>query len=137
MLQAYTDNTQNLAANQTIKFDYTVVNNTPCAISFNEGTSSIKLKKQGYYLVQFNATAIATAAGDISIQMFIDGEASSQALAKDTLDAVGDLSNLSFSSIVPIKCSCCAVDNSQTITFSNTGIDTSLSLANVIITKIA
>lgn len=136
MLQAYTDTVQTLTTGQAVKFNSTVINNTPCAISFTEGNTSIKLKRQGYYLLQFNATGVATAAQNTGIQMYVNGVAVSYAQAESTPAAIGDDFNLAFSTIVPVKCSCCAIDNVLNIDFRATS-DTSTSIANIIITKIA
>jgi hypothetical protein len=137
MLQAYNNSVQTLTKDQAISFDNTVVNNTPCHIGFTPGGTSIELRTQGYYLVEFNATAMATAAGDICINMAINGENTPQAAAGATLSAVGDYTDLSFNTIVQVKCSCCAVDNTKILTFENVCDSTSLTLANVVITKIA
>lgn len=50
--------------------------------------------------------------------------------------ALTDVESLSFSTIVQVKPSCCAVDNNVNLTFVNTGIPTTFSNINVAITKL-
>lgn len=50
--------------------------------------------------------------------------------------ALTDVESLSFSTIIQVKPSCCAVDNNVNLTFVNTGIPTTFSNINVAITKL-
>lgn len=58
-----------------------------------------------------------------------------EALAVATSASTTDYVNLAFTTLVRVKPSCCAVDNTTTLTFLNTNEDI-LFNANVVITKV-
>ena len=136
MINSYINSSKTLTTNTLLSFD---INNilTGCTVTHVEGTPTFKLNKPGYYFVTFNGDAAgsAAAAGDITIQMLANGVEVPGATATETA-AEGSTVNLSFSRIVKVLPSCCSIDNSQTLTFSNTGVGAIFSDANVVITKL-
>lgn len=50
--------------------------------------------------------------------------------------ALTDIKSLSFSTIIQVKPSCCAVDNNVNLTLVNTGVPATFSNVNVVITKL-
>ena len=115
MLQVYTNTTQTVGANSPISFNTVSVNTNNCVEQTN--ATSFELNKPGYYLIHFNGIADATAIGDVNVQLVIDGVVQSYAQSSVSITAVSDLANLSFETIVPIKCSCCAIDNTKQLVF--------------------
>lgn len=117
---------QDVAANGAIQFANTT---TTCrdSISFNGG--EVTIRKSGTYLVDFNATTVATAAGVEEIQMFRNGNAVPGAHARETAAAVGDSSSLAFATLVTVECG-----SPVTLSFRSVPA-TSVSIANVVIAE--
>lgn len=53
-----------------------------------------------------------------------------------SLAAVTDIANVSFSTIIKVLPSCTIIDNLQTLTLSNTGLEATYSNINIVITKL-
>lgn len=89
---------QAVAANGLINFtDFT--SNAQC----NTGTgSTITLRNPGTYIVHFNATVSATAAGAQEIQMLRNGSPVAGAHAIETAAAAGDLASMAFTALVTV-----------------------------------
>lgn len=89
----------------------------------------IALNQCGDYEVHFNASVVATAAGQIEVQMFKNGTPVPGAHAFGTAAAVGDNVSLSFTGLVSVDC--CEKD----ITFRPTTA-TSIRVANVTLEEV-
>lgn len=61
----------------------------------------------------------------------------SEATATQTSASATDIRTVNFSKIVQVLPSCCAINNTTTLTFQNAGLDTTYSNVNVVITKLA
>lgn len=87
----------------------------------------ITLRRAGTYIVHFNATTVATAAGAQEIQMLRNGTPVPGAHALETSAAVGDNASLAFTALV-------SVSNGSATTLSFRSVPaTSIRVANVTI----
>lgn len=91
---------QDVAAGGTFQFQNATA--TCRDVAFNGG--DIAIRKPGTYLVIFNATTAAAAAGVEEIQMFRDGNSVPGAHALETAAAAGDMSSMAFSTLVTVEC---------------------------------
>ena len=134
MISSYSGVTQTVAADGTLVFNTNRVL-TGCTVTHVEGTPSFKLNRCGYYYITFN-TDVSGATGDVTVQLLSNGTTVGGAEGTMTLAAATDTGNISFSTIIKVLPSCSVIDNLQTLTFINSGIDATFTNANVIITKL-
>ena len=135
MINAYSLVNQIVAVDELLDFDTTRVL-TGCTVKHVDGTSAFTLTKPGYYYVTFNGTITNTAAGIVTVELFNNGVAVPGAEASITNAAVTDERSFSFATIIRVLPSCCAIDNTTTLTVANTGIAATYSVANINITKL-
>jgi hypothetical protein len=135
MINSYSIISQAVAADGTLNFDTTRVL-TGCTVKHADGTPTFTLTKPGYYYVTFNGTITDTAAGIVTVQLLNGGVAVPGAEASITNAATTDERSFSFTTIVRVLPSCCAIDNTTTLTVANTGIAATYSVANINITKL-
>lgn len=110
---------------------------TGCTVTHAEGTTSFQLNKPGYYYVSFNGIAApTTAAGDVTVQLLSNTSPVPSAIATFSSTATTDLGNLSFTTIIKVLPSCCAIDNTTTLTLTNSGVDSTYNNVNLSITKL-
>ena len=106
MIEAYSTNIT-VAENTAIPFNNIVIEKGCTAKMVAPAT--IELNKAGVYYVSVNASAEPSAVGDVSIQLAKNGLDQPQAQSVIT-GVVGDLSTLSFSTLVQVPqnntCSC-------------------------------
>lgn len=133
MIQTYS---QNLAVIQgsTIPFSNTALK-TGCVVTQSLDKSTFYLNKPGIYMVQFNGYGSSTAAaGSVGAQLIVEGQNSPVALSQATA-AAGSVVPIEFSTLVTVGAVCrCA--GGKKLTVSYTGTDGTLTLANIIITKL-
>lgn len=134
MINSYSTTSRIIETESAITFDVNRII-TGCTVTHIEGTPSFKLNKSGYYFVNFNCD-VSGAAGDVVVQLLSNGNAVPGAEGTSTLAAATDSTNLSFSSIIKILPSCSAIDNLQTLTFNNAGLEATFTNVNVVITKL-
>lgn len=135
MISTYTLTDQLVAIDGLLDFDVNRVL-TGCTVKHADGTPSFTLTKPGYYYVTFNGTITNTAAGIVTAQLLNGGVAVPGAEASITNAAVTDERSFSFATIIRVLPSCCAIDNTTTLTVANTGIEATYSVANINITKL-
>lgn len=137
MLQTYTrsNNGVAIASNTPITF-LTNKYKSGCCVQHVDGSSSITLNAAGLYKVSFNGifTAPSTTATTISIQLYNNTILIPEALAVATSTSTTDYVNLAFTTLIKVNPSCCAVDNTNSLTFVNTNAAV-LYNANVIVSK--
>lgn len=110
---------------------------TGCTVTHAEGTTSFQLNKPGYYYVSFNGIAApTTAAGNVTVQLLSNTSPVPGAIATFSSTATTDLGNLSFATIIKVLPSCCAIDNTTTLTLTNSGVDSTYNNVNLSITKL-
>ena len=138
MLYTYSITAQTAASDSNLNFNVNSVL-TGCTVSHSAGTSSIQLKRPGYYMVHFNASAAATATGDITVQLNGNGSAIPGAISTINSTAATDIGNLSFTAIVQVLPNCCAIQSNSplTLTVENTGVEATYSNAAITITRLA
>lgn len=135
MISSYTNTTQTIAADGVLTFDNTNVL-TGCTVKHSDGTPTFTLTKPGYYYVTFNAITTGTTTGTVTAQLLNGTNVVPGAVASTTITTVGDIRPLAFATIVRVLPSCCAIDNSTTLTISNTDVEATYSNANINITKL-
>lgn len=135
MLSAYSTATQAVAANELISFSTNRIL-TGCTVTHAEGTPTIRLAKAGYYYVSVNATVSNTAAGTITIQLMDGADAVPGATANVTVGATTDTASLAFTTIIRVRPSCCAIDNTAALTILNSGADATFTSAAIEVTKL-
>lgn len=139
MLQMYTEVSGGRAVqeNTSIVFDNKTIQ-TDCTVTANEPTNTITLRRAGIYLVQFNAIISNTTSASefIVINMERDGVDVPEAHTGATSSSISDLVVVSFSTLVRVKPSCCAVDNTTRLQFKVAGSDALVYFANVVVSKV-
>ena len=134
MISSYNNTSQQVAINGLLTFTTDRIL-TGCTATRNGQT--FQLNKPGYYYVTFNADGAATTAvGDIVVVLQNNGVAVPGAIATFTTTVADDATNLSFSTIVRVPPSCCAVDNTANLTLVNTGVEATFTNVNINITKL-
>lgn len=134
MINSYSIISQAVAADGTLNFDISRIL-TGCTVKHADGTPTFTLTKPGYYYVTFNADALGTAAGDITVEL-LNGTTSVPGATATSTIAVGDTTNLAFSTIIKVLPSCPAIDNTTTLTILNSGVAATYNTANINITKL-
>ena len=133
MISAYTTTNQLVAIDGLLDFDTNRIT-TGCTVKHVDGTPAFTLTKPGYYYITFNGTITDTAAG--TVELLNGGVAVPGATASATVAATTDEHSVSFATIIRVLPSCCAIDNTTTLTVANTGIAATYSVANINITKL-
>ena len=138
MLYTYSITAQTAASNSNLNFNVNSIL-TGCTVSHSAGTPSIQLKRPGYYMVHFNASAAATATGDVTVQLNGNGSAIPGAISTANSTAATDIGNLSFTAIVRVLPNCCAIQSNSplTLTVENTGVEATYSNAAITVTRLA
>ena len=135
MISAYNSTTQTIDVGAAYVFDTNRIT-TGCTVGHVPGAASFTLTKPGYYYVSFNTTFTAETTGDVTVELRNGGVAVPGATGTDTISTAGNIRNISFATIVKVLPSCCAVDNTTTLTFVSTGIAFDATTAAVNITKL-
>ena len=134
MLSSYNITAQTVLTNGALNFTTDRIL-TGCTAT-REG-QAFQLNKPGYYYVTFNATAATTAvAGNVVVELRSGGVAVPGASAAFYSAAAINSANLAFSTIIKVPPSCCAVDNTVSLTLVNTGVEATYTNANINITKL-
>ena len=135
MISAYNSATQTVAIDGAYVFDTNRVA-TGCTVSHTPGTSTFTLNKPGYYYITFNTTFTTETTGDATVELQNGGTAVPGATGTETVTTAGNVKSISFATIIKVLPSCCAVDNTATLTFVATGIALDATVAAVNITKL-
>ena len=137
MINSYNASTQTLNANEAVAFTTDRIRTGCTAIRSAEG-NSFTLTRPGYYYVAVNADASTSdAAGNVVLELYQNGSAVLGAKATNYSAAAVNINNLAFSTIIQVRPTCCAVMNATNISVVNTGIASTVTNANIVITKIA
>lgn len=138
MIDSYTNTSLSIAANAPITFNANSIQ-TGCTATHAAGTATFSLNKPGFYYVTFNGTGTVSgaAAGNITVTLQNNGVAVPGGTASVTSASTTDIRSISFSKIIQIRPSCCAVNNRTQLTFVNAGVAAIFSNVNVVITKLA
>lgn len=128
---------QSVAANGFVSFP---VNNllTGVAIGHVAGSTSVSLIR-GLYLVSVNADVVPAAAGNVGLQLVSTTESSTATIngAESVVTGAIDTAvNLAFTTLVRVRPSCCAVNNSTTLQVQATAAAT-INRAAITVVKLA
>ena len=134
-LYAYTQASQSVEVNLPVAFNNS--QKTGCSIEL-ETPNIIELCNPGLYLVEFNGSAATSGtAGDITVQLQRNGVNVPGALATNTSSATTDIESLSFSTIIDVLPSCCAVNNQTNLAVINSGVAATFANVTINIVKLA
>lgn len=135
MISSYNSAQQTVEIGGLISFDTNRIK-TSCATEHVAGSPTFILRKPGYYYVSFDTIATSTDTGNITVQLRNGTELVPGAVAMTDIAATSDVETLTFSTIIQVRPSCCAVDNTATISIINSGIAASFTAPNITITKL-
>jgi hypothetical protein len=135
MIRAYNDATQTVAVGGAYVFDTNRIV-TGCTVGHTPGTATFTLTRPGYYYVTFNTTFTTEATGSVIVELQNGGIPVPGASGSETVTTAGDTKSISFSTIVKVLPSCCAIDNTTNLTFVVTGLALEATVAAVNITKL-
>lgn len=108
-----------------------------CAITHTPGSTTIILNEPGLYLVNFDADGYATGeTGSFTVQLYNNGVAVPSAVSTSSSTSSTDAETIGFSTIIQVKPSCCAIDNTANLTFVNTGVASTYTTINVNVIKL-
>ena len=138
MIDSYSNTSQAIATGANIPFAINSIQ-TGCTVTHSAGSTTFSLNKPGFYFVTFNGTGAVSGAdaGNITVTMQNNGTSVPGATATVTSASSTDIRSLSFSKLIKVSPSCCAINNSTNLTFNNTGAATTFTNVNVVITKVA
>lgn len=129
-LMAYNNASQVVAANGTISTPITAVEG--CGIKFNNAAT---ITRAGTYLINISANVLATAAGELSLQLVNNGSNVPSAIATATGTATETV-NLNVNYLLTVKKSCSCIDNKAILTLLNTGVGATYNNVVMTITKV-
>ena len=135
MISSYNSTTQTVDVGAAYVFDTNRIV-TGCTVGHVPGTTSFTLTKPGYYYVTFNTTFTTEATGNVTVELRNGGIAVPGANGTETVTTAGGTKSISFATIVKVLPSCCAIDNTATLTFVVDGIAIEATTAAVQITKL-
>lgn len=137
MIQAYSSNLT-VAANAVYPLN-NVTLKKGCSVILS-GPSTIQLNQRGVYLVHYDGYALASANGEVSTQLYINGVAQPEAISSfDAADTTDQQQALQFETCVQVatnNCNCNLTSSPTVLQFINAGIGVENAHINVIITKI-
>ena len=134
MISSYNTATQTVGTGASYVFDTNRIS-TGCTVGHDAGTT-FTLRKPGFYYITVNTTFTTDATGLATIELQNGGVVVPGATGSETITTAGDTKSIAFATIVKVLPSCCAIDNTATITLVNTGIELTATTANINITKL-
>lgn len=137
MISSYSNTLQTVTIGENLTFDINDVN-TNCAIAHTAGTGIFTLKTPGKYYISFNGTFTVSSSdgGLVTVSMNRNNVSVPGAAASTSVTSTTDIKSLSFSKIVQVKSSCCAVDNTTSISFANVSATAVFTNVNVSIWRL-
>ena len=135
MVNSYTNTNVAVASSAAIPF----VNNrhvVGCGSAHTPGSTTIGLKKSGYYLVKFNASVSAASTGLVQAQLYNNGVAVPGALSAETITTAENISAISFATVVRVLNSCNCLDNTVNLTVVNNGLASTYTNAEISIIRL-
>ena len=138
-LDAYSTTARVYVTNDNVIYDNSYIHSGE-SICYTAGTPTAKIVKSGLYLVMFSANAIATTAGNITMQLFRNGVAVSGANATVTAANTTDTNNITLHTLIEVgnACCCSGITNSNIpLVITNTGVGVTVSNAKLDVIKLA
>lgn len=99
------------------------------------GADYIQVNAKGYYKVIYNVSAVAGAAGVVTLELAINGTTVYTASA--TASAAGDTVNITIPYEIRVlpNCNCISANSPVTIRLTNTGVALTGGISNIIVKK--
>lgn len=137
MIYSYTITPQTVGVDENVNFEFDGVK-TGCTVVHAPDTTTFTFTKPGFYYVTFNGVASATAAATapIVVELYDGANAIPGALSSALSAAVDTPVVLSISTILQVRPSCPAIDNSVSLVVKNTGIEAEYTNTTITITKL-
>ena len=135
MISTYNSTTQTVEVDGAYVFDTNRIA-TGCTVGHVPGTTTFTLTKPGYYYVTFNTTFTTATTGIATVELKNGGITVPGAIGAETVTTAGDTKSIAFATIIKVLPSCCAVDNTATLTFVVDGVAPTATVAAVEITKL-
>jgi len=136
ILDTYTNTDQTITTGSPIVFNTNRVR-AGRAITHPPGSTTISLNCPGIYDVHFNGDAAESGtAGDITVQLFVNGVLQPGAEATEDSTATTDIVNMAFETAVCVTPACFACGNSVSLTFVDTGVGAVFSNIEVVVIKV-
>jgi hypothetical protein len=139
VLDAYSNTSRTYVTNDNIFYDNAYILNGE-SITYTANTATPKIVKSGLYLVMFSADAVATTAGDITMQLLRNNVAVPSAKATVTAANTTDTNNITLHTLIEVNNTCCCSGvgvNSIPVSIANTGVGVTVTNAKIDIIKLA
>lgn len=121
VLDTYTLTDVTIAANGSLPLEQNYLS-IGSAICHMPGATSIQIDTPGLYLINFDAEgSTAGGTGNLTVQLYENSVAVPGAQSTSGSTSTTDIQTIGFSKVIQVKPSCCAVDNTATLSFVNTG----------------
>ena len=136
-LEAYSVNTT-VPTNTPVPLNVRTIEKGEFANGNNNGTSNIVFNKCGLYKVSVVASAVASEAGNVSIQIYKDGVAIPNAISTVTAADTTNSRTLSIEKLIQVSKNnnpCCCCSSPSTISIVNVGTEATFNPINVVVTK--
>jgi len=135
MLQAYSSNLT-LTANTPIPFNNVVIDKGNSVKLVAPAT--VEIEQRGVYLVKVDGFGTGSAAGDETIQLYVNGVAQPQAQSQFTT-AAGDIFNFEFNTLIQVKsnnCNCNCYTSPTILQVYVGDQDLTEGFANILVSKL-
>ena len=135
MLQAYSSNIT-ITAGSAIPFNNVIIDKG-CAEKLT-APATIEIERRGVYIVKVDGFGTGTAAGDETIQLYVNGVAQPQAQSQFTT-ASGSVSNFSFNTLVQVNennCNCNCYTSPTVLQVRALGSDLTDGDANIVVARL-
>lgn len=135
MIYSYNISKQSLAQGDAVVYAIDTVK-TGTTVTHTPGTSLFTFNEAGYYYITATASGAATATGTDPVSLALYN--GSTEIVGATASAVSDTAvNLTINAIIPVRPSCCMIDNTVNLSVVNTGVETTYTNVTITIIKLS
>lgn len=137
MIDSYSITSQTVTSNGIVTFAINDIK-TCNSITHTSGAGAFGINRPGYYKVDFSCSGAISGdtAANITVQLYNNSTAVPGATATFYSAAATNVGNLSFSKIIYIPPSCCAINNRGNLTIQNTGAEAIFTNVNIAISRL-
>jgi len=138
MIYSYNTKEQTVATDSEVTYAVDAIK-TGTTVTHAPGTGTFVLNKSGYYYVTVTAVGSASATGTdlVTLTLYNGTNPLPGAIASETSTATTDVVTLVINTIIPVRPSCCAVDNTVNLIVVNTGVEAVYTNTTITITKLS
>ena len=138
MIYSYNTKEQTVAPDSELTYAVDAIK-TGTTVTHAPGTGTFVLNKSGYYYITVTAVGSASATGTdpLTLTLYNGTTPLPAAVASATSTATTDIVDLTINVIIPVRPSCCAVDNTVNLMVVNTGVEATYTNTTITITKLA